>query len=67
MLGAALTRRGLGHWTRGAFTPHITLLYGERAVGEYPVAPAIGWRVNELVLIHSLHGHKHLGRWRFDV
>jgi 2'-5' RNA ligase len=67
MLGAALTRRGLGHWTRGAFTPHITLLYGERAVGEYPVEPSIGWTVNEFVLIHSLHGHDYLGRWRFDV
>jgi 2'-5' RNA ligase len=46
--------------------PHIALLYGERAVEEYPIEP-ICWTVNEFVLIHSLNGHAHLARWRFDV
>lgn len=67
MLDAALVRKGLRHPARRDFTPHVTLLYGEREVDEYPVEPAIGWRVNEFVLIHSLRGHTHLGRWRFDV
>ncbi len=66
-LGAALTRKGLRHFTRRFFTPHVTLFYGEREVDEYPVEPPIGWRVSEFVLIHSLRGHTHLGRWRFGV
>lgn len=67
MLGAALTRKGLGSLARGDFTPHVTLLYGAREVDEYPVEPPIGWRGDEFALIHSLRGHTHLARWRFDV
>ena len=67
MLGAALTRKGLGSLARGDFTPHVTLLYGAREVDEYPVEPPIGWKVDEFALIHSLRGHTHLARWRFDV
>ena len=75
-LDAALAEKGMGQKGTGQkamgrrarrdFTPHVTLLYGDRAVDEYPVAP-IRWTVNEFVLIHSLKGHKHLARWRFDV
>ncbi len=38
------------------FVPHITLLYGDRRL-PMPVAIApIAWRVNEVVLVHSLLG-----------
>lgn len=66
MVGAAIAEKGMGRRAVRDFTPHITLLYGERAVDEYPVEP-IRWTVNEFVLIHSLQGHAHLARWRFDV
>jgi 2'-5' RNA ligase len=61
-----LDQKGLDHRARRDFTPHVTLLYGDRAVDEQPVAP-IRWTVNEFVLIHSLKGHRHVARWRFDV
>ena len=65
-LGAAIAEKGMGRRAVRDFTPHVTLLYGKRAIDEYPVEP-IRWTVNEFVLIHSLHGHAHLARWRFDV
>lgn len=65
-LDAAIAERGMGRRARRDFMPHVTLLYGDRAVDEYPIAP-IRWTVNEFVLIHSLNGHAHLARWRFDV
>jgi 2'-5' RNA ligase len=65
-LGAAVAEKGMGRRAVRDFTPHVTLLYGEHAIDEYPVEP-IRWTVNEFVLIHSLHGHAHLARWRFDV
>jgi RNA 2',3'-cyclic 3'-phosphodiesterase len=70
-LGTAIAEKGMDRkdMARRAhrdFAPHVTLLYGDRAVDEYPVAP-IRWTVNEFVLIHSLKGHKHVARWRFDV
>lgn len=65
-LGAALTRKGLKGFAHREFTPHLTLLYREHEVDEYPVVP-FGWTVNEFVLIHSLHRHAHLARWRLGV
>jgi 2'-5' RNA ligase len=65
-LDAAIAERGMARRVRRDFTPHVTLLYWDRAVEEHPVAP-IRWTVNEFVLIHSLKGHKHVARWRFDV
>jgi 2'-5' RNA ligase len=65
-LDAAVAEKGMARRVRRDFTPHVTLLYGDRAVEEYPVAP-IRWTVNEFVLIHSLQGHRHVARWRFDV
>jgi 2'-5' RNA ligase len=61
-----LGQKGMARRVRRDFTPHVTLLYGDRAVDESPVAP-IRWTVNEFVLIHSLKGHTHVARWRFDV
>ena len=61
-LGTALAGRGLGRLAKRDFTPHVTVLYAERNVEEHPIEP-LGWTVNEFVLIHSLRGHVHLGRW----
>ena len=62
----ALRRTGLKGWVRKAFTPHVTLWYGEREVDEHPIEP-IRWTVREFVLIHSLRGHTHLARWPLGV
>jgi 2'-5' RNA ligase len=62
MLGAAMTRRGLRRVASTNFTPHVTLLYDARSIGEYPIEP-IGWTVKEFVLVRSLNGHEHLVRW----
>jgi 2'-5' RNA ligase len=47
------------------FTPHVTLLWADRCVEEYPIAP-ITWTVREFVLTASLQGHcRHIdvARW----
>jgi 2'-5' RNA ligase len=62
MLATAMTRKGLRRRANTNFTPHVTLLYDERDVEEHPIEP-IGWTVSEFVLIHSMRGHVHLGRW----
>jgi 2'-5' RNA ligase len=61
-LGVAMARKGFRYLAKKDFTPHITLLYAERNVEEYPIEP-ICWTVNEFVLIHSMHGHVRLARW----
>ena len=61
-LGVAMARKGLRFLAKRDFTPHVTLLYGERIVEEYPIEP-ICWTLNEFILIHSLRGHVHLARW----
>jgi len=50
------------------YTPHITLLWTDRCVEEYPIAP-IGWTVRDFVLVMSLVGqarHVHIDRWRLQ-
>ena len=64
-LGLAMASKGLRFLTKKDFTPHVTLMYAEHDVEEHPIEP-IGWTVNEFVLIHSMHGHVHLGRWRLQ-
>src|SRR6266851_5342110 len=61
-LGVAMARKGFRYLAKKDFTPHVTLLYAERNVEEYPIEP-ICWTVNEFVLIHSMHGHVRLARW----
>ena len=61
-LGAALAEERMRRLARREFTPHVTLLYAEREVEENPIE-AIRWTVNDFVLVHSLRGHRHLGRW----
>ena len=60
--GVALAMNGLKYLAKRDFTPHVTLLYADRTVEEYPIEP-ISWTVNEFVLIHSMRGHVHLARW----
>lgn len=52
------------------FTPHVTLLYGDRRLPvTIPVEP-IAWTVRDIVLVHSLLGrteHRFLGRHPFAV
>jgi RNA 2',3'-cyclic 3'-phosphodiesterase len=57
--------RSAGFLVEQNFTPHITLLWADRCVEEYPVAP-IYWTVREFVLTVSLVGqsrHIHVARW----
>jgi len=65
-LVVAMMERGLTYLRRREFTPHVTLLFGDRPVEEHPVGP-IGWTVRDLVLIHSKKGHRHLARWPLHV
>jgi len=57
-LGAVMEEAGLGHHA-GHYTPHLTLMYGDRLVADQPVDP-VDWIVREFVLVHSL-----LGRSRY--
>jgi 2'-5' RNA ligase len=64
-LGTELKKASLGQWAKGAYTPHVTLLYDDRLLPPTEVQ-AINWTATELVLVHSLLGetrHVHLGRW----
>lgn len=67
-LGHAMQRVGLGRWAMPHFTPHVTLLYDDRAVDELPI-DEISWPVNEFVLVHSQLGnsaHVPLARWQLQ-
>lgn len=49
----------------GTFRPHITLLYDDASVAEEAVE-AVGWKVNEIVLLKAVMNQKtfqELGRW----
>jgi 2'-5' RNA ligase len=59
-----MLRAGFG--VEQSFTPHVTLLWADRRVADYPVAP-IGWSVREFVLTASLQGlsrHIDVARWQ---
>nr|WP_057925397.1 2'-5' RNA ligase family protein [Burkholderia ambifaria] len=67
-LRGALGEAGL-RVSSARFTPHVTLLYGERRLGQYRIEP-ISWTVSEFVLIHSWLGRTHydvIGRWPLTV
>jgi 2'-5' RNA ligase len=55
-----MAKVGLGCPVRH-YTPHVTLLYGDRLVADRPV-DTVSWAVHEFVLVHSL-----LGRSRYNV
>jgi 2'-5' RNA ligase len=64
-LGDAMTKAGLRRSRASHFTPHMTLLYDDRAVKEQAIAP-IRFPVDGFVLVHSLVGRSRyieLARW----
>jgi 2'-5' RNA ligase len=63
-LGAEMAQSGLA--VPNAYTPHVTLLWADRAVEAYPIAP-IDWLVTDFVLVSSLVGqsrHDILDHWQ---
>ena len=63
-----MRRAGLALRQGWKFSPHITLFYRDGAPFTRTL-PGFRWRVEELVLIHSLVGrteHRLLGRWALD-
>jgi len=65
-LSMAIHRAGLTQtMTKGAFTPHVTILYDDAHIDEQAVEP-VRWDVSEFVLMQSLVGksrHVLLDRW----
>ena len=53
-LGLVMAKAGLG-CSVPHYTPHVTLLYGDRLVTDRPV-DRVSWAVHEFVLVHSLLG-----------
>ncbi len=53
-LGLAMAGAGLGRYAPH-YTPHVTLLYGDRLVADRPI-DTVSWAVREFVLVHSLLG-----------
>jgi RNA 2',3'-cyclic 3'-phosphodiesterase len=65
VLGTAMQKAGLWRWVKLDYLPHLTLLYDDRRIAEQAVE-AVGWTVQEFVLVHSLYGqarYDQLGRW----
>jgi 2'-5' RNA ligase len=63
MLAAQMRTEGFA--VPHSYTPHVTLLWADRCVGDHPVYP-IGWTVEDFVLVLSWVGqsrHTHLQRW----
>jgi RNA 2',3'-cyclic 3'-phosphodiesterase len=66
-LGIAMRKAGIGRLVTSRFTPHLTLLYGDRMATERSIEP-VRWAVRDFVLVQSLRGrgrsrHIHLARW----
>jgi len=64
-LEMALIRAGMAKGPRAGYTPHLTLLYGDRLVQEQAIDPIV-WPVREFVLVRSLMGRANytvIGRW----
>lgn len=65
LLGEAMKREGLGQRGMRSFTPHMTLLYDDRAAKEQAIEP-IRIPVSDFALVHSLVGQSRyveLARW----
>lgn len=64
---AQLAAAGFAPWLQHDFTPHLTMLYGDRMLpAPIPIEP-IAWTVREVVLVHSLLGkteYRFLGSWQ---
>ena len=60
-LRAAMRQSGFA--VSSGFTPHMTLMWADRCVEDYPIAP-IAWQVRDFELVLSADGdHIQLGRW----
>jgi len=47
-----------------AFSPHLTLAYGQEEIPEMMLEEPVGWWGRDVVLLSSWRGrHTHLGRW----
>jgi 2'-5' RNA ligase len=69
LLGEAMKSLGFRR-VASRFTPHMTLLYGDRIV-EKRAIEAIRWTVRDFVLVQSLRGrghseYNHLARWQLQ-
>jgi 2'-5' RNA ligase len=65
-LGTAMEKAGLGHCA-AHYSPHETLMYGDRFVADQPLETEVGWPVHEFVLVHSLLGrscYRPMGRFQ---
>jgi 2'-5' RNA ligase len=67
VLGEAMKSVGFRR-VGSAFTPHMTLLYGDRLVTEQSI-DVVRWTVQDFSLVQSLRGrgqsqYNHLARWR---
>ena len=63
-LGHSIQKRGLGR-AKPQYTPHVTMLYDERAVEDHAIAP-LRWTVRDFALVLSVRGQSQyniLGRW----
>lgn len=66
MARGGLTRRGRGVLHKSSFTPHVTMMYADRACDAFAIESVVSWGVKDFVLIDSLYGqseHRTLGRW----
>jgi 2'-5' RNA ligase len=63
-LCAEMAQTGLA--VPSSYTPHVTLIWADRRVEAYPIAP-IDWLVTDFVLVSSVFGqsrHDILGHWQ---
>jgi 2'-5' RNA ligase len=64
-LAREMAREGFHDYAHTAFTPHMTLMWADHCVDEYPISP-IHWTVRDFALVMSLVGksrHEYLARW----
>ena len=64
-LGRALVKAGVRAYGGSDYTPHLTLMYGDRAIDERSIGP-VRWRAREFVLVRSFFGqgrHEVLARF----
>jgi 2'-5' RNA ligase len=65
-LGRTLVMHGLDEHLERRFTPHLTIAYGDNALGSPVAVTPIAWKAADFVLIVSLVGktiHNVLGSW----
>ncbi|MEQ1578070.1 MAG: 2'-5' RNA ligase family protein [Hyphomicrobium sp.] len=64
-LRQAMTKAGSRLQPQSGSSPHLTMMYDDRACDSFPIEP-ISWTVSRFVLVDSLVGQSrcmHLGQW----